>query len=202
MAGYFEPLSGGGATILLGQVEISVLHGYATQLLDLLGPGQEPAHGDAEALLASVFTDQPDEPPTDPVLARLFPDAYDDPDRPPDDETRAASAEFRRYTESDMRARKRGDILTLIRCLETLTPSEPDGTELRLNEDECRQWLGALNDLRLALGTRLDITGDHDSEAFLQLPDSDPRKPSAMVYLWLSGLQETLIDSLTGSTDN
>lgn len=196
MAGHFEPLPGGGAAVPLDEVEISILRSLAVQLLELIGPGEEGADGDAEDLLASIFNDGPSEPPADPALARLFPDAYGGPDLVPDDDVRAASAEFRRYTENDLRARKRDDTLALIRSLDALTPAGQGGAVLRLKPDECRQWLGALNDLRLGIGTRLEVTDEEDGGELLRLPDTDPRKPMVMAYLWLGGLQETLVESL------
>ncbi|MFH8587049.1 DUF2017 domain-containing protein [Streptomyces celluloflavus] len=194
MAGHFEPLSGGGAAAPLDDVEISILRSLAVQLLELIGPGEEPAGTDD--LLASIFNDGPSEPPADPVLARLFPDAYGGPDLVPDDDVRAAAAEFRRYTENDLRSRKRDDALALVRALDALTPGGDGGAVLRLTPDECRQWLGALNDLRLAIGTRLEVTDEDDGGELLRLPDTDPRKPMVMAYLWLGGLQETLVESL------
>ena len=65
---------------------------------------------------------------------------------------------------------------------------------LRLDGDRARQWLGTLNDLRLTIGSRLAVTEDDDS--LYRLPDDDPRKPMVMAYLWLGGLQETLVDAL------
>ncbi|UZJ31197.1 DUF2017 domain-containing protein [Streptomyces endophytica] len=197
MTGHFEPLPDGGAAVPLDEVEISILRSLAVQLMELIGPGEQPAGDEGEDLLASVFNDGPSEPPADPVLARLFPDAYGGPDLVPDDDVRAAAAEFRRYTENDLRARKRTDALALIRALDTLSPSGGDPAVLRLTADECRQWLGALNDLRLAIGTRLEVTDEEDGGELLRLPDSDPRKPMVMAYLWLGGLQETLVESLT-----
>ncbi|MEU7181177.1 DUF2017 domain-containing protein [Streptomyces celluloflavus] len=194
MAGHFEPLPGGGAAAPLDDVEISILRSLAVQLLELIGPGEEPAGTDD--LLASIFNDGPSEPPADPVLARLFPDAYGGPDLVPDDDVRAAAAEFRRYTENDLRSRKRDDALALVRALDALTPGGDGGAVLRLTPDECRQWLGALNDLRLAIGTRLEVTDEDDGGELLRLPDTDPRKPMVMAYLWLGGLQETLVESL------
>ncbi|TJZ56025.1 DUF2017 domain-containing protein [Streptomyces piniterrae] len=200
MAGHFESLPDGGAAVPLDEVEISILRSLAVQLLELIGPGEEPGDSEAEDLLASVFNDGPSEPPADPVLARLFPDAYGGPDLVPDDDVRAASAEFRRYTENDLRARKRDDALALVRALDGLSVSSegggPGGAVLRLKPDECRQWLGALNDLRLAIGTRLEVTDEEDGGELLRLPDTDPRKPMVMAYLWLGGLQETLVESL------
>ncbi|MFJ6749724.1 MULTISPECIES: DUF2017 domain-containing protein [unclassified Streptomyces] len=197
MAGYFEPLPGGGAAAPLDEVEISILRSLAVQLLELIGPGEETGDSDDD-LLASIFNDGPSEPPTDPVLARLFPDAYGGPDNVPDDGVRAAAAEFRRYTENDLRSRKRDDALALVRALDALTPGGDGGAVLRLKPDECRQWLGSLNDLRLAIGTRLEVTDEEDGGELLRLPDTDPRKPMVMAYLWLGGLQETLVEALMG----
>ncbi|MCZ1009711.1 DUF2017 domain-containing protein [Streptomyces lydicus] len=197
MTGHFEPQPGGGAAVPLDEVEISILRSLAVQLMELIGPGEESGGSESDDLLASIFNDGPSEPPADPVLARFFPDAYGGPDLVPDDDVRAASAEFRRYTENDLRARKRGDALALIRALDGLAPAG-DSALLRLDAGECRQWLGALNDLRLAIGTRLEVTDEEDGGELLRLPDSDPRKPMVMAYLWLGGLQETLVDSLMG----
>lgn len=197
MTGHFEPLPDGGAAVPLDEVEISILRSLAVQLIELIGPGEEAGGDEGDDLLASIFNDGPSEPPADPVLARLFPDAYGGPDLVPDDDVRAASAEFRRYTENDLRTRKREDALALVRALDTLAPSGEEAV-LRLKPDECRQWLGALNDLRLAIGTRLEVTDEEDGGELLRLPDSDPRKPMVMAYLWLGGLQETLVESLLG----
>ena len=79
MPGHFEPLPGGGATVALDDVEISIIRSLAVQLLELIGPGPaEDAGGDP---LAELFAEGPSEPPADPVLRRLFPDAYTDPER-------------------------------------------------------------------------------------------------------------------------
>jgi len=201
MAGLFEPTPDGGAAIALDLVEISILRNLTAQFLELIGPGPQAAGepgGRAEEAdpLAALFAEGPTEPPSDPALARLFPDAYGSEDK----EAAAASAEFRRYTENDLRARKRTDGLTLIRTLDRAASGEAGengGGEavVRLDAEECRNWLGALNDLRLTLGSRLEVTEDEDD--IYRLPDSDPRKPLAMAYLWLGGLQETLIEALT-----
>ncbi|MGW3658223.1 DUF2017 domain-containing protein [Streptomyces sp. NPDC005151] len=191
MAGHFEATPGGGAAVALDEVEIAILRSLAVQLLELIGPGDEPADG--EDPLAALFAEGPSEPPTDPALARLFPEAYGD----EDSELRAASAEFRRFTENDLRTRKRGDALTVVRTLDAL-PSGEQGAVLTLTADECRNWLGALNDLRLTIGARLEVSDeDEGGEGSLyRLPDSDPRKPMVMAYLWLGALQETLVETL------
>lgn len=204
MAGHFEATGDGGAAIALDEVEISILRSLTVQLLELVGPGEEPA-GEGADPLDALLVDGPSEPPSDPALARLFPDAYGSgPDRAPDEEgadERRASAEFRRFTENDLRTRKREDGLAVVRALDSLTP-DPSGARgggagavLTLKPEESRQWLGALNDLRLVIGTRLEVTDEDGSELY-SLPDEDPRKPMVMAYLWLGGLQETLVETL------
>ncbi|MFB7866789.1 MULTISPECIES: DUF2017 domain-containing protein [unclassified Streptomyces] len=192
MAGHFESLPGGGAAVALDEVEISILRSLAVQLMELIGPGDEPVEG--EDPLAALFAEGPSEPPADPALRRLFPDAYGD----DTDELRQAAADFRRFTENDLRARKRQDALMVVRSLDALASAAAGegGGVLKLTPDESRAWLGALNDLRLTIGTRLDVTEDDESEQLYRLPDSDPRKPMVMAYLWLGGLQESLVETL------
>ncbi|WP_406154454.1 DUF2017 domain-containing protein [Streptomyces sp. NBC_01023] len=212
MAGQFEAVPGGGAAVALDEVEMSILRSLAVQLLELVGPGEEPVDG--EDPLASLFAEGPSKPPDDPALARLFPDAYGDEE--PD-----FSSEFRRFTENDLRARKREDALALVRTLDEAGAAAdaageagadsahrrgrrkraalPEGTvRLTLSADDSRHWLGALNDLRLTIGTRLDVSDEDETEngGLYRLPDDDPRKPMVMAYLWLGALQETLVETL------
>ncbi|MGW0913228.1 DUF2017 domain-containing protein [Streptomyces sp. NPDC002784] len=198
MPGTFEPLPGGGAAVALDDVEISIIRSLAVQLLELIGPG--PGAETTEDPLAELFADGPSEPPADPVLRRLFPDAYGDPEGTPGpeqaEEQRAYSAEFRRYTENDLRAGKRDNALAVIRSLDELSAAGEGGAVLKLSAEESRQWLSALNDLRLAIGSRLDIVDEDDTDLLYRLPDEDPRKPMVMAYLWLGGLQETLVSTL------
>ncbi|MGW0858602.1 DUF2017 domain-containing protein [Streptomyces sp. NPDC002690] len=208
MAGHFEATPDGGAAVALDEVEISILRSLAVQLLELVGPGDEVAEG-ADPL-AALFAEGPSEPPSDPALARLFPDAYGDDDK----ELREASSEFRRFTEIDLRARKREDALAVVRSLDSLSSGESGGEsgdggesgetggsgggKLRLTADQARQWLGTLNDLRLTIGTRLEVSDEDQGQegSLYRLPDSDPRKPMVLAYLWLGALQETLLETL------
>ncbi|WP_329533949.1 DUF2017 domain-containing protein [Streptomyces sp. NBC_01450] len=199
MPGHFEPLPGGGAAVALDEVEISIIRSLAVQLLELIGPG--PAENAPDDPLAELFAEGPSEPPSDPVLRRLFPDAYSGPDvaagSPEEaEEQRAHSAEFRRFTENDLRAGKRENALAVIRSLDALTTAGDGGAVLKLSPGESEQWLRALNDLRLAIGARLDVVEEEDTDLLYRLPDEDPRKPMVMAYLWLGGLQETLVETL------
>ncbi|GAA2338038.1 DUF2017 domain-containing protein [Streptomyces kunmingensis] len=197
MPGHFEPIPGGGAAVALDDVEISIIRSLAVQLLELIGPG--PGGEISDDPLAELFAEGPSEPPTDAVLRRLLPDAYGGPaaDSGADaDELRAYSSEFRRFTENDLRAGKREDALAVVRSLDSLSPGGGGGAVLKLAPDESVRWMRALNDLRLAIGTRLDITDEEDTDLLYRLPDEDPRKPMVMAYLWLGGLQETLVETL------
>lgn len=188
MAGLFESTGGGGAAIALDEWEASILRSLEVQLLELIGPGPG---GEGDDPLAALFAEGPTEAPADPVLARLFPDAYGDPEKPEDEEAKVASGEFRRFTELDLRARKREDALFVVRALDALG----DGGVLKLAASDCERWLGALNDLRLAVGVRLEVTED-DEGGLYELPDGDERKPLVMAYLWLGAMQESLLEAM------
>ncbi len=62
-----------------------------------------------------------------------------------------------------------------------------------LDADEADAWLRALNDLRLVLGTRLDVTEDLDYE---NLDLNEPRGRDLAVYGYLTWLQEQLVEAL------
>jgi hypothetical protein len=187
MTGLFKRARGGGAQLTLDPVEASILRNLMVQMLELIGPG--PGGDTPEDPLAALFAEGPSKAPEDPALARLFPDAYaEGPD------ATEHSAEFRRFTENDLRARKRDDAFALVRAIDAAEETRHGNVRLTLDEEGCRRALGALNDLRLTLGTRLEVSEDDDD--LYSLPDEDERKPLVMAYLWLGGLQETLIETM------
>jgi hypothetical protein len=110
----------------------------------------------------------------DPSLARLFPPAYDDPE---------ADAEYRALMRDELLAKR-------LAALETV---EKTADATTLDEAELLAWLGAINDLRLVLGTRLDVTEDVDIAA---IPDDHPDASSWAVYSYLSWLQEQVVAAL------
>ena len=64
----------------------------------------------------------------------------------------------------------------------------PDGGVIEIAADEETAWLTTINDIRLALGTRIGVSEDE--------PDIDPADPAAAVwqlYHWLTGLQDSLV---------
>ena len=112
--------------------------------------------------------------PDDPALRRLFPRAHDDPE----------SEEQYRSLVHDQLVTGREKAVSIVR--DTL---EKDN----LDAGEADAWLRALNDLRLVLGTRLDVTEDIDYE---KLDPNEPRGRDLAVYGYLTWLQEQLVEAL------
>jgi hypothetical protein len=69
------------------------------------------------------------------------------------------------------------------------------GRDVVLDEDAADRWIRTLNDVRLALGVRLDITDEGDAE---ELAEQVPVSQEFGVYNWLTGLQDTLVRRLMG----
>ena len=121
--------------------------------------------------------------PSDPVHARLYPAAYEDD---------ADAAAFRELTESGLQQerRNRADV-----CLADLRDARSlVRTDLSMSAADADRWIRVLNDLRLALGTRLDISEDDDYE----LHPDDPDVHLRARYVWLTALQDMLVTTLLG----
>jgi hypothetical protein len=183
-----------GVIVSFDEVEASLLRHLVGEVRDLLGDGEQlpsaPGNGsglptDAElaALTGLAGTGAPaqePETPQDPALARLLPDAYrDDPD---------AAGEFRRLTEVSLRR----DKVTAAERLLAALPGDGAG-EVRLDEETTESWLSTINDVRLALGTRLEV-----SEQMAEPDPEDPDAPAYVVYLWLTELQGVLVEATDG----
>ncbi|MGZ4602599.1 MAG: DUF2017 family protein [Kineosporiaceae bacterium] len=114
----------------------------------------------------------------DPVLARLLPEGHRG--------DQEIAAEFRELTEASLRGGKADDLAAVRASLPA------GGGEVRLDPEQAAAWLRTSNDLRLALGTRLDVTedtappeelvGEHDQQL--------------AVYYWLTSLQGSLVDAM------
>jgi hypothetical protein len=168
----------GQVVITLAVEEAAVLRGLIEQLLRLMDdlPGGDPG-------LAELGISENTKEPEDAVLARLFPDGYrEDPD---------AAGEFRRYTEASLRDGKRAAAETVLKSLDTGLEGE-----LTLDEDQAGAWLRVLNDLRLALGTRLEITEEAYGR-YAGLDWDDPRYGMFAAYDWLTAMQDSLVHALS-----
>lgn len=106
---------------------------------------------------------------------RLFPAAY------PDDP--AAEKEYRAMTGESLLARHR-------QALDALAEG---ATAETVEESDLEQWMGALEVLRLVLGTQLEVTED-----MTELHPDDPRAPGFALYAYLSMVQDQVVDALAG----
>src|SRR5260370_18873476 len=183
----FRPVRGGGARAWLAAAEACLLRSLVSQIMALVEPEDfedrpEPEPDDELAALeAMVYGPGADQPPEDPVLARLLPDGYrDDP---------AAAGEFRKYTEPALRSAKHQA------AREMLDKLPGAGGRIQLTQDQALSWLKALNDVRLALGVRLGVTEDFEQQWGRLKPD-DPQWTAFEVYAWLGAVQESLVQAL------
>ena len=164
----------GKLTLKLDPAEHEVLSQLFEQMAELLSDSDSETNVDPLARMLNMSgSTQISE---DPALARLFPDGYTDDEH--------ASADFRRFTEQDLRAQKIAALTTIKEVLSNWTGKSS------LTDQQAQDWLRALNDLRLVLGTRLEIT-DHGDRDF------DSEDPGMHLYNYLTYLQGTLIDALT-----
>lgn len=166
----------GKVRLTLGRDERDLLAQLVTQVIGLVEPPDVPTSSDP--LAALVGAEGPSEPPTDPALARLFPDAYRD--------DAEAAGDFRRFTEPDLRTRKVDAARTMLDVL------QQDGDVSELDEEQARASLAALNDMRLILGTRLGL----DEPPSADDPALD-EEPMFHLYDYLTYLQGTLIEAIT-----
>jgi hypothetical protein len=113
--------------------------------------------------------------PEDPALRRLFPHTYED------------------EQDEDAYREVVGDELLSGRRRALQVVAETAGAD-RLTPEQAQSWLTALNDLRLVLGTRLDVK---EEELLSDLRPDDPRAPDLALYAYLSWLQEQLVEALS-----
>ena len=142
----------------------------------------EPAEARIVALLLDqleqLLTAQIEDVAGDPVITRLLPAGHrGDPE---------IAADYREMTESALRSGKADDLATVRASL------PPDGGTVRLDPEQATAWLRTSNDLRLALGTRLDIQEDTEPPEDLASEEGQ----QLAVYYWLTGLQGSLVDAL------
>jgi hypothetical protein len=164
--------------------EKEVLLNLCEQIIELLAERQD--HGHDDPLAAMVGITSHDSPPEDEVLHRLLPNAYAD---------QVDASEFRRYTEATLRQKKQAHAISMRIHLKS-----SDGGTVDLDHDNANAWLGAINDIRLALGVRLKVESNSHEELELLAPD-DPLRGVYAVYTWLGWLQETLLSALIDDAD-
>ena len=162
MAASFKRVGGDRVRVRLTNDEVAILRGLPDQLRTVLGEGED-----------------------EPVNRRLFPPAYLDVADIEHD------SEFHRLMRDDLVSEKLANLDLVTGTLARGTSSIRRWT-VELNDEEATAWLGVLNDLRLALGVRLDITEDFDGD----IDDTDPRAPAFRLLSYLGWLEEQLLDAL------
>lgn len=183
-----------GLEIRLSEGERELLAGLFGQLDELLDDGRPVAADPFEEIaalsgLAGLGDPDGGPPPTtpdDPALARLLPDANRD--------DAEAAAEFRRLTETGLRARKRAGARFAAEVLQR------GGTPV-LDDEQSQTVLKAFTDLRLVLGERLGLRTDEDAarlgaQLAYGIEPYEGWQALAATYELLQYLQESLVQAL------
>jgi hypothetical protein len=181
----FARTDDGGIALRLSRHEREIVRALLLELRDVLDGGRA---GDATAVDETGVGDDPDRPDhagdpldsfdpgeTDPVLRRLYPPAI------PTDP--AASAAFAKLVRGSLEDARRERIVAVEDTLDARA----------LDDARAGAWLGVLNDLRLVLGTQLDVTEASEVE---ELEDDDPEAPRKAVYAYLGWLEWQLVEVL------
>ena len=138
--------------------------------------------------LAKMVGIEDRERPSDPALLRLLPDA--DPGNP------EASAEFRRYTENDIREGKIANLLTILFTLGRTSPAD-------IGRDEAHAWMIGLTDVRLVITSRLGIVTEDDMQQLYDNDDNLDDNEAALlsIYDFLSWMQERFTELFMNQLD-
>ncbi|HEX2241423.1 MAG TPA: DUF2017 family protein [Actinomycetota bacterium] len=116
-------------------------------------------------------------PRQDAVRARLFPNAYEDEE---------SEAGYREMVEADLEQAKRAALDTVAQTL----GDQDEDLEVALLPNEVQAWLTLLTDLRLSLGTRLEVTEEKMSA---EIDAADPDGPAYAMLDWLGWFQESML---------
>lgn len=144
--------------------EAALLRQVVSETGDVLGGAAEENSGTAG--------------PADPVIERLLPEGHRS--------DAGLASDYRSLTESGLRQEKLADAALL---LDTIAEA---GGRVELDESGAEAWIRALNDVRLALGVRLDVNESDDPKVRAE-ETGDPRWAA---YSWLTAVQGLLVDAL------
>jgi hypothetical protein len=153
----------------LNEPRVPIEHTGSGDFLVRLSPDERDLLRGLVVELGELLEAEPD----DPSLRRLRPRAYEDEE---------VEREFRALVGGELESRRRKNLQGL---------AETAGRD-RLDAEELDRWVAGLNDLRLVLGTRLDVTEDQFADKF------DPSAPNAYelaIYAFLTWLQEAAVEA-------
>ncbi|MBM3674791.1 MAG: DUF2017 family protein [Actinobacteria bacterium] len=152
-----------------------------------LGPAEVALLRDLATQVEAVVTGPATELGASPVRDRLFPRAYDD---PTEDE---AETDWQTASHPDLVRGKSEGLSALLADLDGAR-GEPGGpVVVALTDERLEGWVGALNDLRLALAVSIGLTDEHQ-----EVSDGDPLAPMFDAYHWLTWFQGACIEALVG----
>lgn len=171
--------------------EAAMLDQLVSQLAQLLDSHSGTAL-DPDPLFASLEIGGSDELPSDPALARLFPDAH---------ESDADSSAFRRVTEQGLINRKLQDALLVTGALElgadeAAAAEHTDGSDapgavvVEISPESLPVWVRTLTALRLAIAARIGLRQHDDRERLLH---EEETRGTVLVFDWLAAVLESIL---------
>jgi hypothetical protein len=175
----------------LASHEAALLQSLVSSLLGMLDERESSVPADELEEITGMKTGH-SQPPEDATMKRLLPDFYrSQTDRP----AGTGSAES---LNSALRSLHEPAIIDAKRqAAQRLLETVPEGGgKFELTEDDAHAWAAAVNDVRLALGTMLDVGPDGPD----RLPADHPMAGHLDVYQWLTVLQEYLVLGLMGNS--
>jgi hypothetical protein len=123
------------------------------------------------------------EPPDGEVRDRLYPRAYLDPTE------EAAQGEYDALVHDDLVHSRTAALEAIVGGLEAAAPNKRGLIEIALRPEQEMQWLTAVNDARLVIGTALGVSEDGDTD----YARDDPRFEYGVLYSWLTQLHFELV---------
>jgi hypothetical protein len=127
-----------------------------------------------------------EEPPDGDVRDRLYPRAYLDPTE------EKAQGEYDALVHDDLVQARRTALEVVVAGLEGVEPNRRGMVEISLSAEEEMQWLTAVNDARLVIGTALGVTEEGDTD----YEPNDPRFEYGVLYGWLTQVHFELVTLL------
>jgi hypothetical protein len=170
--------------------EAALLTSLVTSMLGMLEERESSSPADELEEITGMKTGN-SEPPQDDTMKRLLPDFYRAQTEHP------AGSGTMESLNNALRSLHEPQIIDAKRqagqCLLATCPQS--GGKFELSEADAHAWAAAVNDVRLALGTMLDVGPDGPQA----LPSDHPMAGHLDVYQWLTVLQEYLVLGLMDS---
>ena len=169
--------------------EAALLHSLVTSLLGMLDERETSSPAD-ELEEITGMKDGNAKAPEDETMKRLLPDFYRSQTGHP------AGSAASESLNSALRSLHEPEIIDAKReAAQRLLETVPEGGgRFELSEDDAQAWAAAVNDVRLALGTMLEVGPEGPD----RLPADHPMAGHLDVYQWLTVLQEYLVLGLMG----